>query len=357
MGTQAVEVTRSGVGFTIDVTAADLSEDLLVKDFQVFHDGNLVSNILYEKTSPILVTYTGASLPSTEVRVRRKTPNSVIQVINFGDRFSSTLWNAELDRQIRWREEADAFGVGELSLVDSTLPKDDPFDASWNGDITSSVSRNALYDKFVLVDNNADSLQTQINNNDTDITSLQSQITSNDSDITSLQSQINSNDSDISGLQSQITSNDGDITTLQGQTSSNATSISTNATNISSNLTSINSINTFLNGTRNFDDNEINFINLNLGNFSAGVSRDLDRALNSSGSCIVFGSTSGGSVGAGVVSSFIFFYAREGSSVQGRTILSHAELVPQVSGSNNPRIRNNGAVTVDSCYVTAFFFD
>lgn len=138
MSTANVVAVKSGSGFTVDVTACDLLDDLLVKDFLVFHDQSLVSNALYDKTSPTLLTYNGASLPSTTVEVRRKTPNNVIQPVTFGDRFSSSLWNNELDRNIRWREEADLNGVGGLALTDYSFGS---MTITNNGDATGVIGQ------------------------------------------------------------------------------------------------------------------------------------------------------------------------------------------------------------------------
>lgn len=152
MSTANVIVARAGTGFTIDVTACDLLDDLTVKDFLVLHNSGQVSNALYTKTSPTLLTYTGASIPPTTVEVRRKTPNNVVQEVNYADRFSSDLWNKELDRIIRWREEADLNGVGFSSIVSAPIPKDDVYSAAWDGDVSFPATRNVLYDKFELMD-------------------------------------------------------------------------------------------------------------------------------------------------------------------------------------------------------------
>jgi hypothetical protein len=118
MATASVNVTKSGTGFTIDVTAANLLEDLSIKDFEVFHDGVLASKADYAKTSRTLLTYSGASLPTdTPILVKRKTPNVVVQSVTYADRFSSSLWNDELDRIIRWREEIDNTAAGGLVPV------------------------------------------------------------------------------------------------------------------------------------------------------------------------------------------------------------------------------------------------
>lgn len=157
MPTQNIATTKTGTGWTVDVTAANLLTDTDVKDFIALHGGVTANLGDYTKTSSTLLTYNGAALPSnTPVEIRRKTPNSVIQTIQFGDRFSSTLWNQELDRFIRWREEADLNGVGAGSLVSVALPQDAAYSSSWNGDTIFPPTRNAVYDKFEVQ-------QTQIN--------------------------------------------------------------------------------------------------------------------------------------------------------------------------------------------------
>lgn len=223
MTTANVTVTVSGAGFTIDVTAADLLDDLQILDFQAFHDGNLVSSSLYEKTTPTLLTHVGAALPAnTEVEIRRKTPNNVVQSVNFADRVSSDLWNKEFDRVIRWREEADLNGVGELSFVDSVVPNDDPFSAAWDGEITSSASRNTLYDKFILVDGvgstNATNIAANaslISTNASNIITNANSISTNASSISTNSNNIASNDTEITNIQSVNTTQDGRLTSLE----------------------------------------------------------------------------------------------------------------------------------------------
>lgn len=152
MATSNISTTKTGTGWTVDVTAANLLTDTDIKDFIVLHNGITASLSDYTKTSPTLLTYNGAALASnTPIEIRRKTPNSIIQSVQFGDRFSSSLWNNELDRMIRWREEADLNGVGASSLVSVALPKDDAYGVVWNGDVIFPPTRNAVYDKLELM--------------------------------------------------------------------------------------------------------------------------------------------------------------------------------------------------------------
>lgn len=150
MGTQNVTATRSGTTFNIDVTLCDLLPDLTIKDFRIFYDGVFFCEgsacTAYTKTSATNLQYNGTNLPSTVIQVRRKTPNNVIQTIQYANRFSSSLWNQELDRIIRWREEADLNGVGFSSTTTVATPIDTPFGASWDGNVINPPTANAVYD-------------------------------------------------------------------------------------------------------------------------------------------------------------------------------------------------------------------
>lgn len=152
MATSNVIVTRSGTGFTIDVTACNLLSDLTIKDFFILHNGspyNVLSN--YTKTSQTILTFTGGALGTTTIEVRRKTPPLVIRPVNFGERFSSDLWNKELDRKTRWQEEADLNGVGVAFSGVVPSPRNDPYGVIWDGDTVFPPSRDVLYDKFELM--------------------------------------------------------------------------------------------------------------------------------------------------------------------------------------------------------------
>lgn len=143
MATTNVIATRSGTGFTIDVTACNLLSDLSIKDFVVLNNGSFVPNTSYTKTTSTVLTYTGASLPSTTVEIRRKTPTAVIQTVTYGQKFTSSQWNNELDRTVRWKEEVDLNGAG--GGVGGNTPKDDAYPTGWSGDTVYSPTRNAAF--------------------------------------------------------------------------------------------------------------------------------------------------------------------------------------------------------------------
>ena len=149
--TANVVVTRSGTGWTVDVTACNLLENLSVKDFVVLENGVLASNNDYTKTSSVLLTYVGAGVAaSTSIEVRRRTPPDVVKVVNFGDRFSSNDFNVEIAYGSRRASEYELNGIGPGTLVSGVTPLDDPFSVAWDGDTVRPATRNALYDEIIL---------------------------------------------------------------------------------------------------------------------------------------------------------------------------------------------------------------
>lgn len=147
MATANVVVSRSGTGFTIDVTAVNLDADLTLKDFIVLHNGTLVPTTSYTKTTRTVLTYNGLSFATTTIEIRRSTPVDVIQPITYANRMDSNLWNRELDRKTRWQEEIALNGAGSAS-VNLPIPKDDVYGSGWNGDTIYPPTRNAVYDKL-----------------------------------------------------------------------------------------------------------------------------------------------------------------------------------------------------------------
>ena len=146
MPTANVVGTYSGTSFTIDVTACNLDPNPAITDYVVLHNGVVVANNNgYTKTTQTILTYSGASLPSTQVTVLRSTPVSQLQPISYGARFSSALWNSELDRNVRWKEEAQLNGKGPNSTIIVPLPRNDPFGSVWSGDTTYPPNRAVLY--------------------------------------------------------------------------------------------------------------------------------------------------------------------------------------------------------------------
>lgn len=149
MATSNVLVSRSGTGWTVDVTACNLDTSLSNKDFVVLHNGTPYTQLNdYTKTTPTILTYSGTALGTgTTVEVRRKTPTTVIQPVTYGSRFSSDLWNKELDRNARWKEEADLNGVGAAFAAQLAIPDNGMYGTLWASDTVKPPTRKAVYDK------------------------------------------------------------------------------------------------------------------------------------------------------------------------------------------------------------------
>ncbi len=138
----------SGTNFNISVTAANLDNDLSIKDFIVLQNNVLVPNTSYVKTTRTVLTYVGASLPvGTVIEVRRKTPTAPVQEVTYATRFSSALWNAEVERTARWKAEVEVNGAG-LSGIGLPVPKDDPYGVLWASDTVYPPTRKSVYNQI-----------------------------------------------------------------------------------------------------------------------------------------------------------------------------------------------------------------
>lgn len=136
-GTEVVTATRSGTGWTIDVTNANLSTDLTVKDFIIEFDSTVQPNSNFTKSSSTLITYNGSAIGSTLVAVYRDTPVQRIQEVTYADRITSTLWENEFNRMHRILSE-----LGKTIRLDSSpIPSDDSTKAAttaWVRDLVGS---------------------------------------------------------------------------------------------------------------------------------------------------------------------------------------------------------------------------
>lgn len=147
MATANVSVLRTGTGFTIDVTACNLSTDTTLKDFIVLVGGAVNSNSNWTKTTPTVLTYVGAALAAnTTCEVRRRTPAAPIQVISYAQRFSSGDFNNEIDRITRRAEEYDLNGIGPGSVLTTATPINTAFGPTWDGDTIHPPSADVAYD-------------------------------------------------------------------------------------------------------------------------------------------------------------------------------------------------------------------
>lgn len=141
--------SKSGTGWTIDVTACNLDTDLSIKDFVVLINDSLSPNSNFDKTSATVLTYTGSSISTSTVEVRRSTPNSRLQEVTFGSRISSALYNGELNRIARRAYEYALNGTGAQAVTTIQTPKDDPFGVAWSGDTVYPPTRGRVYDEMI----------------------------------------------------------------------------------------------------------------------------------------------------------------------------------------------------------------
>lgn len=153
MTTSPVFSTKSGTGFTIDVTACGLSTDLAVKDFIVLF-GTSPSQVInpnanWTKTTSTVLTYNGTSLASTNIEIRRSTPTAPINTFAFSQKIASGDINAELDRISRRAEEYQIFGIGPGTQTTVTNPLDTPFGVAWDGNTVNPPTMNSVYDYVV----------------------------------------------------------------------------------------------------------------------------------------------------------------------------------------------------------------
>ena len=148
--TAAVSVTRSGTSFTIDVTAANLNENLTQKDFVVLDQTNevILSNAGFTKTSQTVLTYSGADIGTNiSLEVRRNTPVERFQTQQFGNKFDASVYNEETDRILGKIFEIVLFGVGDDTFFIPT-PQNVAYAASWATDTVRSRTANVLYDEM-----------------------------------------------------------------------------------------------------------------------------------------------------------------------------------------------------------------
>lgn len=148
--TAAVSVTRSGTSFTIDVTAANLNENLTQKDFVVLDQTNevILSNAGFTKTSQTVLTYSGADIGTNiSLEVRRNTPVERFQTQQFANKFDSSTYNEETDRILGKIFEIVLFGVGDDTFFIPT-PQNVAYAASWATDTVRSRTANVLYDEM-----------------------------------------------------------------------------------------------------------------------------------------------------------------------------------------------------------------
>lgn len=147
MPTTPIITTVSGATFSVNTTGAELDSTLTIRDFIVLENGVLTINPLsYTKSTANSIAYSGPTLPSTTLEIRRSTPRAQRTVVLPGTKVRSIDWNLEFDRRVRIQEEIDLYGAGGGFSV--RLPVDAAYGVAWSGDTLFSPTRNSLYNKF-----------------------------------------------------------------------------------------------------------------------------------------------------------------------------------------------------------------
>jgi hypothetical protein len=209
--TQQVQVLLNGTNTPINVSAANLSTDLNLKDFVVVVNGAIVPNTDYNKSSVTTILYSGPSLTSQSTIIRRKTPASQMHTVDYSKRISSNDWSDELDRLYRRVVEIELFGynyLGGFIGSGNSVVNDQAFTVDWGADSTGVTSRKAVYNKLVAMDAATAALTATVN-------SLQSSTSSNTSSINSLASTVATLTTNQSTLQSTQTTQGNRITALE----------------------------------------------------------------------------------------------------------------------------------------------
>lgn len=149
MPTAPIIATVSGATFSVNTTGAELDTVLTIRDFLVLENGVLTLNPLsYTKTTPNSITYSGPTLPSTTLEIRRSTPRAQRTIVLPGTKVRSSDWNLEFDRRVRIQEEIDLYGAGGGFNV--RLPVNTAYGIAWQGDTLFSPTRQALYNQMQL---------------------------------------------------------------------------------------------------------------------------------------------------------------------------------------------------------------
>lgn len=210
--TQNVITTKSGTGWTVDVTACQLDSDIQLKDFIVFFTTGVnppvpQNNANFTKLTPTSLQYTGTSIASSTVEVRRKTPLAPYRPVNYLSSISSNDYNQEIERISRRAAEYEVSGVGSTGGFDAAV-LDTAYGVAWNGDSLNAPSRNAVYDKIeavIAAYGAADTtLQGNINTLTTNLGTTNSNLTALTTRVTNVETVNTTQTSDISAANANI---------------------------------------------------------------------------------------------------------------------------------------------------------
>jgi microcystin-dependent protein len=147
--TSAVQANVTGTSFSVNVTAANLSEDLLEKDFRVLDRTNeiVLDNVYWSKASVNSLSYSGPLLDGVDVEIRRDTPIERYQVVAFSNRFDPTVYNTEVDNILRALYEFNLFTAEQVNEF-NVEPLDQEYGVAWANDNARSRVASRLYEKI-----------------------------------------------------------------------------------------------------------------------------------------------------------------------------------------------------------------
>jgi hypothetical protein len=91
-----ISTTRTGTGWTVDVTSLVLSTNLGYKDFFVKINGVASPLSNFTKTNPTLITYTGIAVAASSPVIVFRDSNKLIDDATFGDVNTSAGLNTKM---------------------------------------------------------------------------------------------------------------------------------------------------------------------------------------------------------------------------------------------------------------------
>jgi len=141
MPTQSVFANLSGTTWTLNVTAANLVADTSIKDFEVYFNSVLQSNVSFTKLTATSLQYNGAAM-NTLVEVRRYTDALPFHLVSYRAPILSGDYNNNLEKISRKLEEIEAFPPG-FATVPQILSGS--YGLSWTADTVNAPSRSAVY--------------------------------------------------------------------------------------------------------------------------------------------------------------------------------------------------------------------
>lgn len=148
--TSNVISTKTGTGWTLDVTDLNLASDTTIKDVVLLTGTPLVQveDADVSKLTATTIQYTGDSLPTdTAVEARRSSPKSQYNIIVYAERFSSSDFNREIQRIYRVLNEFIASGIDGLKGLEGGIINE-VFGAGWGSDVNNAPSRASLFTKI-----------------------------------------------------------------------------------------------------------------------------------------------------------------------------------------------------------------